>query len=137
MIRLRTAKNSNGGFIALVSVLLISVVLLLMVTTLSLSGFIGRFSILNSELKKVSASLAEACANTAVLKLAENWNYTGNETIVVNGNACAVFPVAAAGADPQILKTQAVYRKSYTNLVITVHKTPFAIVSWQEVPNLP
>ncbi len=133
-----TAQNSNGGFIALVSVLLISVVLLLMVTTLSLGGYIGRFNILNSELKRVSASLADACANTAVLKLAEDWNYSGNETSTVSGsNTCHIFSVTTVGANPQTLKAQAVYRNSYTNLAITVQQTPFSILSWNEIPHLP
>ncbi|MEK7507876.1 MAG: hypothetical protein AAB602_02215 [Patescibacteria group bacterium] len=131
------SRTDNDGFVALTSVLLISVVLLLMVATLSLSGYIGRFNVLNSELKKVSAALAEACANTAVLKLAEDWSYAGNETIATNGNTCKIFSVSAIGSNPQIFEVQAIYQEAYTNLRIRIQKTPFAIVSWNEVPNLP
>lgn len=129
--------QSNRGFIALMSVIIIAAILLTVVTTVSFSGYRSRFNIYSSELKNISASIAEACVNTAVLKLSEDWNYEGNETLSVNGTDCAVFPVALIGQVPQVLKVQTVYQNSYTNLKIIVGDSPFGIISWQEISSLP
>ena len=50
MTSLRTKHRVyNKGFVALTSVVIISAILLLVATSLSLSGFYGRFNILESE----------------------------------------------------------------------------------------
>lgn len=68
----------NNGFIALISVIIISFVLLLVSTTLTLTGFSVRFDILNSEFKKVSENIADGCIESARLILAQNNDYTGD-----------------------------------------------------------
>lgn len=62
-------KERSGGFIALISVVIISFVLLLAATTLSFGGFYSRFNILDSESKEASDELADACIEHARLLL--------------------------------------------------------------------
>lgn len=88
MTELNYNQKNNKGFIALFSVILISFVLLLVTTTLSFAGFSGRFNILESEYKKRSRELAEACLATARLKLAENNFYSGNGIVSVGSDTC-------------------------------------------------
>lgn len=71
----------NGGFIALFSVIIISFVLVLVAITLSFTGFFTRFDILDSENKKRSESLADACIEQARLEIAQNSTYANSLTI--------------------------------------------------------
>jgi len=68
--------NKQQGFVALLSVIIISFVLVLVATTLSFTGYFTRFNILDSESKKRSESLADACIEQARLELAVDANFT-------------------------------------------------------------
>ncbi len=69
----RIAKQ--GGFIALISSIIISAVLLDFAVTIGESSFHSRINNLDTEFKKVSSYLAEGCVNSALLKIAQNYNY--------------------------------------------------------------
>src|SRR3989344_8321294 len=77
--------KSNKGFVALISAIIISVILLLIATNLSLTGFYSRSNILDGELKEISSGYAEACVDTALLKLANDSGYTGGDSVNVDG----------------------------------------------------
>lgn len=62
----------NNGFIALISVVIISFVLLSVATTLTFTGFFTRFDILDSEFKKISENIADGCIESARLVLVQN-----------------------------------------------------------------
>ncbi len=127
--------TNKSGFIALISVIIISAVLLIVATTLSFSGFFGRFSVLEHEFKKKSFSLAEACAEQARLKLFIDNEYSGNETVNVGTDSCQIFPSSNPTGNPRNFDIRAIYRDSYTNLKISVESSDGSIVSWAEVPN--
>ena len=65
-------KKRSSGFIALMSVLIISITLLGISFTRSNNGFFSRFGVLDSEYKKIGLGLAESCTNVALLKIAQN-----------------------------------------------------------------
>jgi hypothetical protein len=69
------------GFIALISSIIISSILLALATSLGASTFFTRFDVLNSEYKRISLGLAEACVNATLAKIGSDYDYTGNETI--------------------------------------------------------
>jgi hypothetical protein len=77
--------NPRRGFIALISTILISAILIGVALTTSGSGISSRFDVLNSEYKRISLGLAESCANVALLKIDQNYNYAGNESGIVVG----------------------------------------------------
>lgn len=60
------------GFIALISVVIISFVLLLVATSLTFTGFFTRFDLLDSEFKKRGEAIADACIESARLVLVQN-----------------------------------------------------------------
>ena len=98
-------------------------------------SYVNRYNILTSEFKKMSVSLAEACANIAILELSKDFTYTVSvrATTTINGQVCNTVSVSGT---PKIIKTQANYKQSYTNLQIQVSNPPFSIDSWEEVPIL-
>ena len=131
-------KKRNKGFIALISAVLISVILLLIATNLSLTSFYGRSNILDSELKERSSALAEACADTALLKLANNRNYVlvaADHNIVVGTGRCDIFslsPNPPRTGNITII-TKANYNNTYyTTLQIVINSTN-TVVSWEEI----
>lgn len=107
-----------------------------MVISISLSSyaFFNRFNILDAELKKMSKSLAEACVETALLKLAQNKTYGGNENITVGDKQCSILAIESASGQ-KIVKTTATVKNFTTNLKITANEADISIVSWQEVAN--
>jgi hypothetical protein len=64
------------GFIALISAIIISTVLLAVAATLDQGVFFARFDGLNGEYHAIAAHLADGCIETALLKLRDDYDYT-------------------------------------------------------------
>jgi len=131
--------SSNGGFVALMSSIIISMILVLIAVTLGSDQFYGRYNILDSELKERSSALADACFDTAMLKLTIDQNYNPlNETVTVGADTCNILRIdPPPSAVDRIIYIQAKYAdKYYTNLEITVDTTNLSIKKWEEVPTL-
>src|SRR4029078_13703994 len=124
--------KADSGFIALVSAIIISVVLLLITTSLDLSGFYNRANILDWELKEKSSALAEACADIVLLRLAQNAGYLGGENVTVSGNdTCAISP--SSPQNPRIFHIQAALQSYQTNLNITIDIPTVEVIKWEEL----
>lgn len=124
----------SNGFAALMSVIILSVILLLIATTLSMTGFAGRLNILDSEYKERSLVLAEACVDMAILRLTQNPTYLGNESVSVGGDTCNIRNFDP-NPDPITIETKSTFQKAVTNLRVVVVKSDLSVISWQEVPN--
>lgn len=132
------SKNSGAGFIALVSAVIISVVLLTLVIGTGERGFSSRFNILNSELKAMSSGLAEACVETAILFLAQDVNHFITNPpptwVPVGDRGCEISFVTPPGALFTI-RTHATSSPTVTNtyLEVVVGPSPqFTPQSWKE-----
>ncbi len=131
-----TYINSQQGYIAIISAIVISIVLIGITFTLSFSGFFLRFNVLGTEYKKVSYALAEGCMNVAFVKLANNNSYTGNEEIVLdtaNNRKCRIISVIGSGGT-RTVRTQAVYQNAYTDLeaIASITSSNITANSWKE-----
>lgn len=125
--------NSNQkGFIAITTTMILSVILIVVATSLSFSGFFTRYNILDSELKKVSVALAEGCVDQALLKLATNSTFTFPETVKINENSCQIVNVTSGGY-PKIITIKADYKHYITNLSVVVGSDTLNITKWEEV----
>lgn len=125
-------NKRDRGFIALMSAIIISAILMMIVIQLSYSGFNSRYNILNSEYKEQGNALAEACVDHAFLELANNANYAGNSTTTIAGNECYIGAVTAAGSQ-RTFKTRAIHKGTHTNLRVTVDTSNVTVVSWEEL----
>lgn len=125
----------DSGFIALISVIIISAILLLVATTLSFGGFFGRFSVLEHEFKKKSLSLAEACAEEAKIKLFKDNGYSGNEIVKIGLESCEILSSSNPTGNPRDFDIKAIYKNSHTNIKISIDSLSGEITSWIEVPN--
>lgn len=127
-------SGKNKGYIAIVSALLISFVIMTITLGLSFSVYFGRFNVLSSEAKERSLALAEACAEKALLKFSLDPSYSGNEIIVVSGpETCNILPVTAEG-DKRIIMTRGEFYNTVSKIKVVISASPVTLVSWEEVP---
>jgi len=145
--------TNERGFVALMSVIIISAILLVLVFTLGISSFLNRFDVLDTENKHISVALAEACASTAMLKLAQNPSYGTTPPLPAAGECvsvgdpcpapsgsktsktCKVCSVVNSGGQSTI-NVRAMYNHTYSNVeaVVTLSGNNFMINSWKELP---
>ena len=139
---MRRQELQSRGFVALMSVIIISVVMTTMVFTLNLASFFNRFDALANDNKRVSLGLAEACIEAAKLKLAQNVAYVPaaggdcvsvSDTCGVSGatKTCRICQVTSVGASRTII-SRAVTVGSYTNIQVTGTLAPssFSVTNW-------
>src|SRR3990167_10788444 len=94
-------KTDNEGFIALISVIVITMILLGTTATLGMKGFLDRFNILEGEAKEISAGLASACVESARIKIARDPAYDptlispDGETLIVDDKECTIVSVVS------------------------------------------
>lgn len=128
----------NEGYIALISAIIISILLITITLGLSFNGFFSRFNVLDSEFKTRGINLAEGCAEIAISKaiVGSDMNSSTSDCSIVRSN----FTTTGA-----IIETQSIINnKIYTNLRIEIststntltHPNFWRIESWQEVPRL-
>ena len=145
---MKTKHFNERGFVALMSVIVMSAVLLVLLVTLNTSSFFSRFDALDSENKRVSTGLAESCVSALALKLAQNPNYVPiqpagdcvsvTDTCGVTGaqKICRICSVATSGIY-STSTVRALYNGAYTTFTVAMNTTPgsFSITYWSELQN--
>jgi len=135
-------QNTEAGFVALVSAVVISVLLLVLVIALSYSGYFARFNELDTEFKKQSLAYAEACADIAIAEIAKDATFSvpaGGRTYQVdplNPDTCLINSINGS----YTIKTSGVFKRASSNILLTVTRTTGAsgtvtINCWKEVPD--
>ncbi len=127
-------QKMNRGFLALMSAIIISVILLLIAVNLSLVGFFTRFNILGTEMKERSSALADSCIDVAQMKLMQDASYAGNASITVGENTCFIGPIVTVGTEKRFT-ARGIFSNSYTNLKTRLDGTTFKIISVEEAPS--
>lgn len=127
-------NNKNRGYIALMTSIFISIILLTITVKQNSLGWDTSFNILMSESKQQSESLAHICTDTAIASILNN-SFEENTTQYKNGK-CTNFPIL--DNNPTIgfmkIKTTAVVNNSYTNIEVIVDKNlKMKIISYKEV----
>lgn len=128
-------NNRNSGFIAIISVIILSAVILLVSIGVSLRSISAGDSASGGEFSSRALALAEACAEHASLRLANNLSYAGNENIIVEGSdSCTVLPTEGTGNINRVIKAEAMVRGYKRRIRVDIAQVrPYALVSWREV----
>ena len=94
-----TTKNQHG-FIALISILILSSALLASTLALAQFGIASRFFILNLEQKASSQKLAEACLEMMRIKVYNQPSYSNltAQTFSLAGSTCTVVSATSSGS---------------------------------------
>lgn len=133
-------ENNIGkkGFVAITSVIIISVVLMVLIFTVNYGSFLNRFNILDTTSKKTSRALAESCVADARLKMILDPLYAGDEIIPLGSYTCKTFPIEDNLPGLQkTIKTEANVDGAETNLKVIISLAGFEVVSWEELADLP
>lgn len=151
--------SHNRGFIALMSMLLLSAVLAMLIFSTSTSTFFARFNTLDRENKRLASGLAESCTHLAILYLTENYSYDPvDDPLFVSGKGVpkmikdgtcfieSVLPHAPRSGNhvTVTILTKGIYQNSISVFQVTADvKNPtsnisstdsyITIVSWKEV----
>lgn len=132
------SNNLKSGFIAITSVIIISVVLMVLIFTVNYGSFLNRFNILDTASKRTSRALAESCVADARLKAVLDPLYGGDETIQIGNYTCRILPIEDDVPNLQkIIKTDANVLGAETNLRVAISLAGFEVVTWEELENLP
>ena len=129
--------NKQDGFVALISAIVISSLLIIIAASLGYTGFFSRFNILDGEYKETSLGLAESCAEIARVEIANNSTFnvpSGGKSYTVDsdGNTCKILSVVGT----YTVQSQAIYQKSYSTIEATYNRTSsdVTVTSWKEIP---
>lgn len=136
-------RSKEQGFVALLSVIIISAVILMYLFTIGLASFLNRIDTLGAENKRVSLGLAEACVNASMLRVAQSAP-ANNVCINTMGGTCG-------GTDPQLVckicttvsgggyattTVHALWRGAYSTVQATFDTAAgsYKTVDWREIP---
>ena len=129
-------KKLQKGIIALTTVLITGAVVLFIGLGMTLRSMIESDISLDQELSQKALVMATSCMEQALLLLANNSSYNGNETITIGTQTCSIGTITGEGEERSVQSSSNVY--GYTSrLIVTVSDVtpPLQISSWQEVDN--
>lgn len=131
-----TQKNERG-FVALISILILSTVLL--ATTLSLAqfGLANRYFILDLEQKSESEKLASSCVHIARIMVYNNPASSVGNVISepIGTDRCSIVRITQNGSQSTV-QTKGVKGNAITNLQVVINNTNGNFVSWNEIDSL-
>jgi hypothetical protein len=129
--------STQNGFIALISILIVSAVLLATTLGLAQFGIANRFFILNMEQKASSKKLAEACVHIARIQTYNDPTFVRSTPLSVplTGSTCTIVSITPSGNNSTI-ETSGQTGEAITNLSVVVDNTDGDFLSWEEVPTL-
>lgn len=125
--------QANKGFIALIAVLIILAISL----TIGLGANLLSINETKMALKKYHSlqafSLAQLCAEEALMKLKEDENYPGDETFLIEGGSCQILPIEGNWT----LKVLSNFQNQTKKIKIVIEKVnpEMVIDSWEQVPD--
>jgi len=123
------------GFIALSTVLVLSAIFLSIGIGIASRAISGASVVTALELHHRAEVLADACAEYALIELTRTLNYSGNDSILIEGDTCEILPISGAGNHNRTIETMSTV-SNYTHRtkveVSTVSPT-MSIESWVRV----
>lgn len=128
----RNARRGErrGGYVAVVSAVVVTAIVLMTALVFSSANFLGRFDTQNLEAKDMAREVAEGCLAHARLKLAQG-SYSGGEVKTVGNYTCTILPVLTVGNE-KIIKATATVGGQTANLSLTVDAATLEATSRSE-----
>ncbi len=125
--------TNQKGYVALTSVIFMSLLLVTITVVLSIINYYSRYNILESEFKERSVAQAESCIDKAVYNVLTGVVVTYPKTYSDLG--CTVESAVSAGSNFNVLVTGD-YQNSKTKLQVQLNSAnSYKVVTWQELAN--
>ncbi len=126
-------KNSSG-FVALISVIIISMLLLSIVVTGAEQSVRARVHLMQSEFKFQSFALARSCINKARLQRILDEKYVGSEEVSIQNEKCFIGSIVE-NQQGLLIKTKATVKGAVTSLEASVNDN-FEIMEISEMKSI-
>lgn len=130
--------REENGFVALITVLVMSAVLLVSVVSLAQYGLSTRFSLLDLENKSKSESLANACVSVARIAVVNDPSFTtSNKSVAIGTETCIIESVAlnTPSSGTSRIKLRGTAGGAVTNYQVEVNTTSGSITRFIELAN--
>ncbi len=125
-------KKNQQGYIAITTSIILAILIMIVAISFGSSSIFTRFNVLDLNNKQASYFIARSCLNRALLSLADNGNYAGNETINISSYQCIILAVETSGQNT-IIKSRSQISGATTNLKLTVNAATLSTVSLEEL----
>jgi hypothetical protein len=140
MIYHNKKNRGNRGFIALISILIFSVVLLVTVLSLSYKGLSSRLLLVDFERKTQSEKFAEGCIATGIIAVINDPLYAVTDKVVDVGSGECTLTITpnspSSGQSELEAHATSLTGNATTNYRVVINSSSAAFVSWQELPTL-
>jgi len=123
--------RNNQGYIAVVSAIIITSIVIVIALVFSSSNFLGRFDSQGLEMKEISRGVARGCLEYAKLKLAQG-SYGGNELKTIGNYSCRILPIES-DSNSYIIKATSTVGNKETKLKLKVSNSDLRTISLEEV----
>jgi hypothetical protein len=132
--------SARRGFIALISIIILSFVLLVAVVSLGQFGLTGRLLLLDIENKTRSEEYAEACVHAARILIVNDPEASRtNVPFSYDDISCTLVSLDpdTPSSGESTIKSKAEVDGATTNFVVVVDAASYDIVSWKEYAVMP
>lgn len=131
-------QTNTKGFIALISVLMVSVILLAAVISLAQYGITSRFALLSIEHKTETLTRTQACVEVARIAVVNDPDFeTTNKEVAIEDAVCVLEEVFANTPNSGLSRVEASAELlgATTNIRAEINTATGAIVRFEEVSN--
>jgi hypothetical protein len=123
--------RNKQGYIAVVSAIIITSIVIVIALVFSSGNFLGRFDSQGLEMKEISREVARGCLEYAKLKLAQG-GYSGNELKTIGNYSCRILSIES-GSNSYVVKATSTVGNKETKLKLKVSNSDLKTISLEEV----
>ena len=129
--------NYKNGYVALISILIISFIMLSITITTGFEGFWSLSNFSNRESKEISLNLAESCLDQAIVNIIQSpsWRPPLEGEILERGEYFCTIRHLARNSPDVIIETVGEFNKSFTILQGEFNEETLEIVFLEELNN--
>jgi hypothetical protein len=128
--------NKPNGYIALLTTIIINSILMSVTISLALTSTLHSLNILNTQYKIESKNTALTCGSLAILYLAFDKSYSGNEEIYLqNGNICKIDNIPPPQNNLTTIYASSTAYNSTVKIFTQININNFSYSDWKEVQN--
>ncbi len=127
--------KKSKGFIALTSVLILSVIFLSVTVSMATRAISGAFLTTAAIERDTAEQYGMACVEYALLELQRTVDYVGDDSIELDGGSCEIFTIQGSGVNDRVLHVESavgshIYR---AEMVIESVSPQLLITSYERV----
>lgn len=134
-LRLLDIREKKKGFVALISVTVLSVISVIIVTSAFSSSTNSLVNLSTSRNALRAKANADSCVELAINKLKTSLDYAGSENVTMDCGSCAISPITGSGNSDRTFTTTGTCNGATRKMsvsITTVNPTT-VLSSWNEV----